>query len=226
MLYNEYNFSIGLKFQTENADCGDKAGFNSWDAERLQPEVKPPLGKWADWISSGLRRNVMETAIMDQAVRAAADREGKYLTFALAGEEYGIGILKVKEIIGLMAITTVPRTPDYVKGVINLRGKVIPVADLRLKFGMESMAYTDRTCIIVVEISGAERTILMGIVVDSVSEVLNIKAADIEDTPNFGSRLNTAFILGMAKINGAVKILLDIDRIFRAEELNGMPQAS
>jgi purine-binding chemotaxis protein CheW len=172
------------------------------------------------------RRNVMETAIMDQAVRAAADREGKYLTFALAGEEYGIGILKVKEIIGLMAITTVPRTPDYVKGVINLRGKVIPVADLRLKFGMESMAYTDRTCIIVVEISGAERTILMGIVVDSVSEVLNIKAADIEDTPNFGSHLNTAFILGMAKISGSVKILLDIDRIFRQEELSGMPQAS
>jgi len=165
----------------------------------------------------------METAIMDQAVRAATDREGKYLTFALAGEEYGIGILKVKEIIGLMAITSVPRTPDYVKGVINLRGKVIPVADLRLKFGMESMAYTDRTCIIVVEISGAERTILMGIVVDSVSEVLNIKAADIEDTPSFGSHLNTAFILGMAKISGAVKILLDIDRIFRTEELSSMP---
>jgi purine-binding chemotaxis protein CheW len=166
----------------------------------------------------------MEAAVMDQAVKAAADREGKYLTFALAGEEYGVGILKVKEIIGLMAITTVPRTPDFVKGVINLRGKVIPVADLRLKFGMESMEYTDRTCIIVVEISGAERTILMGIVVDSVSEVLNIKGSDIEETPSFGSRLDTAFIHGMAKINGAVKILLDIDRIFRVEELNGMPK--
>jgi purine-binding chemotaxis protein CheW len=167
----------------------------------------------------------MEAAVMDQAVKAAADREGKYLTFALAGEEYGIGILKVKEIIGVMAITTVPRTPDFIKGVINLRGKVIPIADLRLKFGMESMDYTDRTCIIVVEISGAERTILMGIVVDSVSEVLNIKSSDIEETPSFGSRLDTDFILGMAKINGAVKILLDIDRVFRAEELNGMPQA-
>ena len=167
----------------------------------------------------------MDAAIMDQAVRAAADREGKYLTFALAGEEYGIGILKVKEIIGVMAITTVPQTPRYVKGVINLRGKVIPIADLRLKFGMESMAYTDRTCIIVVEISGADRTIPMGIVVDSVSEVLNIKGSDIEETPGFGSQLDTAFILGMAKIGGTVKILLDIDRIFRPEELNTMSQA-
>ncbi|MDP1989625.1 MAG: chemotaxis protein CheW [Syntrophales bacterium] len=168
----------------------------------------------------------METAVFDQTVKAAADREGKYLTFALAGEEYGIGILKVKEIIGLMPITTVPQTPGYVKGVINLRGKVIPVADFRLKFGIEAMAYNDRTCIIVVEISGADRTILMGIVVDSVSEVLNIKAADIEDTPKFGNRLNTAFIRGMAKINGSVKILLDIDRVFREEEITAVAQAS
>ena len=168
----------------------------------------------------------METTVIDQAVKAAADREGKYLTFALAGEEYGIGILKVKEIIGMMTITTIPQTPGYVKGVINLRGKVIPVADLRLKFGMEAMTYNDRTCIIVVEIESAERTIRMGIVVDSVSEVLNIKSTDIEDTPNFGSHLNTAFILGMAKLNGSVKILLDIDRVFREEEMTIMAQAS
>ncbi len=168
----------------------------------------------------------METAVLDQAVKAIADREGKYLTFALAGEEYGIGILKVKEIIGLMPITTVPQTPGYVKGVINLRGKVIPVADLRLKFGMEAMQYNERTCIIVVEVKGASQTILMGIVVDSVSEVLNIKGADIEDTPNFGTNLNTAFILGMAKTNGSVKILLDIDRVFREEEMAAIGQAA
>lgn len=168
----------------------------------------------------------METAIMDQAVQAVANREGKYLTFALAGEEYGIGILKVKEIIGMMTITTVPQTPSYVKGVINLRGKVIPVADLRLKFGMEPMEYNERTCIIVVEIESAQKTIRMGIVVDSVSEVLNIKASDIEETPSFGRQLNTAFILGMAKINGSVKILLDIDRIFREEEMTLLAQAS
>ena len=127
-----------------------------------------------------------EVNVINDAIARAAKREGKYLTFALAGEEYGIGILKVKEIIGLMPITTVPQTPGYVKGVINLRGKVIPVADLRLKFGMEAMAYNDRTCIIVVEIEGAAGPSSMGIVVDSVSEVLNIKADDIEDTPNFG----------------------------------------
>jgi purine-binding chemotaxis protein CheW len=167
-----------------------------------------------------------EIGAMDQAVKAIADREGKYLTFALAGEEYGIGILKVKEIIGLMPITTVPQTPGYVKGVINLRGKVIPVVDLRLKFGMDSTEYTERTCIIVVEILGSARTILMGIVVDSVSEVLNIKAVDIEDTPNFGGQLNTTFILGMAKTNGTVKILLDIDRVFRPEEMNALALAS
>ena len=168
----------------------------------------------------------METAILDQAVKAVADRDGKYLTFALAGEEYGIGILKVKEIIGLMPITTVPQTPGYVKGVINLRGKVIPVADLRLKFGMNAMEYNERTCIIVVEVKGANQTILMGIVVDSVSEVLNIKGADIEDTPSFGGHLDTAFILGMAKTNGTVKILLDIDRVFAPEEMSALIEAS
>jgi purine-binding chemotaxis protein CheW len=150
---------------------------------------------------------------MAQTIKTAATREGKYLTFSLAGEEYGIGILKVREIIGMMTITTIPQTPRYVKGVINLRGKVIPVIDLRLKFGMDAIEYNERTCIIVVELFGTGRSINMGIVVDSVSEVLNIKATDIEDTPNFGSSLNTEYILGMAKSSGGVKILLDIDRV-------------
>ena len=118
-----------------------------------------------------------QTKIMDQAVKVIGDKEGKYLTFSLAGEEYGIGILKVKEIIGMMPITIVPQTPPYIKGVINLRGKVIPVIDLRFKFLMNAADYTERTCIIVVEITAAGRTILMGIVVDSVSEVLNIKGS-------------------------------------------------
>lgn len=161
-----------------------------------------------------------ETKIMDQAVNAMTDKEGKYLTFNLAGEEYGIGILKVKEIIGIMPITVVPQTPKYIKGVINLRGKVIPVIDLRLKFGIAAAEFTERTCIIVVEITAAGRTILMGIVVDSVSEVLNIKGADIEETPSFGTKLNTEYILGMAKAGGSIKILLDIDRILSIEELH------
>ena len=108
------------------------------------------------------------------------------------------------------------------KGVINLRGKVIPVVDLRLKFGMEAMDYTERTCIIVVEIEGNNRKIQMGIVVDAVSEVMNIKAGDIEDTPNFGSCLNTEYILGMAKIGGKVKILLDIGQVLSSEEISLM----
>ena len=160
-----------------------------------------------------------EIRTMDQAVKAMANREGKYLTFVLAGEEYGIGILKVKEIIGIMAITTVPQTPTYMKGVINLRGKVIPIVDLRLKFRMEAIDYTEKTCIIVVEITSSGQKVMIGILVDSVSEVLNIKGADIEDTPNFGSRLNTNYILGMAKMNGGVKILLDIDKVLTGEEI-------
>ncbi|MBN1546800.1 MAG: purine-binding chemotaxis protein CheW [Syntrophaceae bacterium] len=162
-----------------------------------------------------------EAKTMNQAVKAMMDKEGKYLTFSLAGEEYGIGILKVKEIIGMMSITMVPQTPVYLKGVINLRGKVIPVVDLRIKFGMDPIEYNERTCIIVVEISGEGRTVHMGIVVDSVSEVLNIKAADIEETPNFGTQLNTEYILGMAKSAGGIKILLDIDRVLSAEEIAG-----
>jgi purine-binding chemotaxis protein CheW len=160
--------------------------------------------------------------VMDQAVKRVADREGKYLTFSLEREEYGIGILKVKEIIGMMRITPVPQTPEYVKGVINLRGKVIPVIDLRLRFGMDSIDYNDRTCIIVVEINTNSGRIHTGIVVDSVSEVLNIRSSDIEDTPTFGTKLNTDYILGMAKMGGGVKILLDIDRVLSKEEISAL----
>jgi purine-binding chemotaxis protein CheW len=125
-----------------------------------------------------------------------------------------------------MPITTVPRTPAFVKGVINLRGKVIPVVDLRLKFEMEEIAYTERTCIIVVEIAAQGGAIFMGIVVDSVSEVLNIKQGEIEDTPTFGSRLNTEYILGMAKTGGGVKILLDIDKVLSSQEISLLQEAA
>jgi purine-binding chemotaxis protein CheW len=163
---------------------------------------------------------------IDQAVKAMADKEGKYLTFTLAAEEYGIGILKIKEIIGMLPITSVPQTPEFVKGVINLRGKVIPVMDLRLRCGMPPIDYTERTCIIVVEIAGQSGNILVGIVVDAVSEVLNIKAADIEKTPTFGTKLNTDYILGMAKMEGGVKILLDIDQVLSRDELSVMSEAA
>ncbi len=163
---------------------------------------------------------------MDQAVKAITIKTGKYLTFTLENEEYGIGILKVKEIIGMMPITSVPRTPEFVKGVINLRGKVIPVLDLRLKFDMGEIPYTDRTCIIVVEIDSDSATVLIGIVVDAVSEVLNIKESDIEDTPTFGTSLNTEYILGMAKMEGGVKILLDIDKVLNQQEAAQLEQVS
>jgi len=165
-----------------------------------------------------------ETMQADKA--ADTRREGKYLTFTIAEEEYGIGILKVKEIIGIMPITTIPRMPAFVKGVINLRGKVIPVIDLRLKFAMAEAPYTERTCIIVVDIAGGAGRLLIGIIVDSVSEVINVKGADIEDTPSFGATLDTDYILGMAKSGGRVKILLDIDRVLSGDELTIMEKAA
>ncbi len=141
--------------------------------------------------------------------------EGKYLTFILNHEEYGLEILKVREIIGLMDITPVPQTPTFMKGIINLRGKVIPVVDQRLKFGMPEAEYTKETCIIVVTIDNR----LMGIIVDTVSEVLDISAKDIEPAPSLGSSIKTDFILGMGKIKGKVKILLDVDKVLSLEEL-------
>ncbi len=159
-------------------------------------------------------------------VKAMADKEGKYLTFLLAKEEYGIEITKIREIIGMMPITTVPQTPEFVKGVINLRGKVIPVIDLRLRFGMEAIDYTERTCIIVVEIEGSAGTVQIGIVVDAVSEVLNVSGEDVEDTPTFGAKLNTDYILGMAKMEGGVKILLDIDQVLSRDEVAALDKAA
>jgi len=151
---------------------------------------------------------------------------GKYLTFKLAQEEYGLEILKVQEIIQMQSVTRVPRTPDYVRGVINLRGKVIPVVDLRKKFLLELLTDTEKTCIIVVQISSNDTVVVMGIIIDEVKEVLDIKSVDIEETPSFGSNINTEFILGMGKVNGSVKILLDIDKILSTTELTTIIQST
>ena len=166
------------------------------------------------------------TRSLDNALSTIIDREGKYLTFMLASEDYGIGILKIKEIIGMMPITSVPQTPSFVKGVVNLRGKVIPVVDLRLKFGMPAIDYTERTCIIVVEISGQTGAIKIGVVVDAVSEVLNIKGEDIENTPAFGTSVNIDYILGMAKMGGSVKILLDIDKVLNTQDIASLERGA
>jgi purine-binding chemotaxis protein CheW len=163
---------------------------------------------------------------MSQTATATATKGGKYLTFALGKEEYGLEILKVREIIGYMDITAVPRTPSYVKGVINLRGQVIPVVDLRAKFSMEAAARTEQTCIIVVEIKQDGRRLSTGIVVDRVSEVLSISADKIEDAPSFDSAVHVDFILGMGKIGDSVKILLDIDKVLSAKEVIDLDRVS
>jgi purine-binding chemotaxis protein CheW len=163
---------------------------------------------------------------MNQEVSALDKREGKYLTFTLGKEEYGVSIMKVKEIIGIMKITAMPQTPSFVKGAINLRGKVIPVVDLRLKFGMEAIEYTENTCTIVMEIEKDSSCILVGIVVDLVSEVLQINREDIDETPTLGADTDMNFILGMAKIGDNLKILLDINRVLSADDVVLLSQAA
>jgi purine-binding chemotaxis protein CheW len=164
----------------------------------------------------------MQAVIERESAAKTDQRPGKYLTFQLGNEEFGIQVVKVREIMGLQDITAVPQTPGYVKGVINLRGKVTPVVDLRLKFGLPEAEYTQRTCIIVVQVTGGAGPMLMGIIVDSVSEVLNLTSADIEDTPDFGDGAATPFLLGMAKTKGKVKILLEIDQVLTSQELGGL----
>ncbi len=148
-----------------------------------------------------------------------AAKAGKYLTFKLGAEEYGLEILKVQEIIKMMDITRVPRTPAFVRGVINLRGKVIPVVDLRLKFCMESRENTDKTCVIVVQVAQENGSVTMGTLVDEVSEVLDINGEQIEPSPEFGTAVDTAFILGMGKVAKKVIMLLDIDEVLSSGEL-------
>ncbi len=160
-------------------------------------------------------------ASSDKATRTISDEENKYLTFKLADEEYGVEILKVRELIGIMNITSVPRMPIYMKGVINLRGKVIPVVDLRLKFCLNEIEHTEQTCIIVVDV-GKE----IGIIVDTVSEVLDIQGENVEPPPSMGGSVDTSFILGMGKVGDAVKILLDIDKVLTTDELIDVASAA
>ena len=175
----------------------------------------------------------MQSGAMEKGIDAVAgmtgnplNREGKYLTFGLGNEVYGVEILEVREIIGIMHITAVPQTPRFVKGVINLRGRVMPVVDLKLKFGMEPVVPTERTCIIVVEIEREAGQTLIGIMVDSISEVLKIKSGDIEDPFHYGDPLSSDYIPGIAKTAGGIKILLDINRVIGNEEIMLMERAA
>lgn len=151
-----------------------------------------------------------------------ATRAGKYLTFKLGKEEFGIQVMHVREIMGVQDITAVPGTPAHLKGVINLRGKIIPVVDLRLKFGFPEAPFTQTTCIIVVQVMQEGEAAMIGLIVDGVSEVLTLSDRDIEDAPDFGEGVDMPFILGIAKVKGAVKILLKIQDVLTLRELRGM----
>jgi purine-binding chemotaxis protein CheW len=162
----------------------------------------------------------MSSTVLETSNNNAANvRElgGKYLTFSLANEEYGLEILKVREIIGIMDITAMPQVPPEVKGVINLRGRVIPVIDLRLKFGMEPTDYTEQTCVVVVDVGA-----MVGVIVDTVQEVLDIKSDQIDPPPPLGAAVNTQYVMGMGKVKDDVKILLDIDKVLGSNQMQAL----
>ncbi len=151
---------------------------------------------------------------------------GKYLTFELGDEFYGIEILKIQEIIGLMDVTHLPRTPAFVRGVINLRGRIIPVVDLRAKFELPSTDDTERTCIVVVQVAVHGAPLIMGLLVDEVSEVINVQAEMLEPAPSFGSGVDVAFLMGLAKVNSKVVMLLDVDRVLADTEMSSIQEMS
>jgi purine-binding chemotaxis protein CheW len=157
-------------------------------------------------------------SIVSAAPAAVATRAGKYLTFFLGAEEYGLEILKVQEIIGLLPITPVPHTPSFVRGVINLRGKIIPVMDLRAKFGMEAIDLQERTCTIIVR----TEQLVMGLLVDRMAEVARFDARDIADAPAFSENVRVDFLLGIGTAGGRVRLLLDIDKILSHDEIIDM----
>ena len=162
------------------------------------------------------------TAVTENQSIKVDSRSGKYLTFFLASEEYGVDILKVQEIIGWMPITPVPLTAKYILGVINLRGKIHPIMDLKVKFGVDRCQITDETCIIVIKTAN----LMMGVLVDKVSEVVNLASGDIEKTPSFGADVNTEYLLGLGKTGGRVRLLLDIEKIITASDIIHLKKAA
>lgn len=168
----------------------------------------------------------MSTAHANRAASAAQTQNaGKFLTVVLDNEAYGIAVLKVREIIRMQKITPVPQMPEFVKGVINLRGRVIPVVDLRVKFGLRA-DFGERTCIVVVQVTLPSSAVQMGLIVDSVEEVVSLTPAEIEPTPDFGTRIDTTYILGMAKVKEVVKTLLDIDRVVAPATVEAIAKAA
>ncbi|WP_263409912.1 chemotaxis protein CheW [Terriglobus tenax] len=159
----------------------------------------------------------MATKTNSRAVQVGLDTSRKHLIFSLGDEEFGIQVLNIKEIIQMQEVTAVPKTPVYVKGVINLRGQVIPVLDLSVRFSIPQRQYTAHTCIVVVRLASPMGERLIGAVADGVSEVLSISEEDIEPSPDFGNGTAVPYLLGMAKVRGSVKLLLDTDKVFCIE---------
>ena len=155
-------------------------------------------------------------------VKMADQRAGKYLIFKLAAEEFGISVLQAREILGMQEITAVPNTPGHIKGVVNLRGKIIPVVDLRTKFKMQPTEYSSNTCIIVAQVNRGTESMQIGMVVDSVCEVANLHANEIEDAPDFGEHVETPWLMGIARKKNGVRILLHVDQVLSASELDGL----
>ena len=162
---------------------------------------------------------------MATAIKEGIDQQ-QYLTFLLAGEEYAIGILKVKEIIEYDTVTVVPKTPKWIRGVINLRGSVVPVVDLAVKFGMEERAVTRTTCIVILEGQLENQNTTMGIVADSVNQVVDLTADDIREVPEFGTRVQVNYLLGMAQMSKKFALLLDVDKVLSTEELLSLNEVS
>lgn len=166
-------------------------------------------------------KGTLENDISELGLKLA----GKYLTFLLNDEEYAVEILKVQEIIQMQKVTPVPGSPDFIRGVINLRGKVIPIVELRSKFSMENQTDTEKTVIIVMRIENEEGiTTTMGIIIDAVKEVMDVDAESIEKTPALGGNIDTGFIMGICKAGGSVKMLLDINKVLSTTELNAISQ--
>jgi chemotaxis signal transduction protein len=180
------------------------------EGQKVQGEVIT-TGESAEAVAAEKPKAAPRINLVEKIV--AGTREGKYIIFKLAGERYGLPVLDVREIIRMADIRPMPMMPNYMKGVINLRGKVIPIVDLRLKLAMESIAYTDRMCIIVVDVAGHAGSTKVGITIDAVIEVADIKEATIVDTPSFGNRVDTSYITGMAKMTDGVTTLLDIEKV-------------
>lgn len=162
----------------------------------------------------------------EQAVLTATQDQHQYLTFMLGGEVFAIGILAIKEIIEYGALTEVPMMPDYIRGVINLRGSVVPVVDLSARFGRKNTELTRRTCIVIIEVISEQEKQVLGVVVDAVNEVLEIAADQIEPPPAFGAKIRTDFIRGMGKVEGRFVIIMNVNNVLSIDDLTLLGQAN